>query len=661
MNPSLIVNTAIANPLNWLSAATMHSLGWALLHFLWQGTAIAAIAAVAMSLVRRPSVRYLTGLAALGLMLLSPVATFFYSQQRSDDLTKSSPLAAAAWPIARGNTAASGTTSVDPVSHSKDAFPWLVEAWLVGVALLSLRSAGGLLVLERERRRRCAIVADHVLAVCYELQDQLGINRAVQYCESAYLQAPAVIGWFRPIVLLPISTLTGLTDEQLRMVIAHELAHIRRLDAFVNVFQICAETLLFYHPAVWWMNKRIRAERELCCDEVAVSVCGDVVEYARVLTMMEEWRSAPALAMAANRGPLSERIAHLLRLRSSNEGSRKLGVVGSVVFLTTAIIAGNALFGIAYSKPIVHANNAAISHLLPKLAALQAQATPQTAAKPAAKPSPAQSSSSDDRPASGQSYIDGMKSAGMGDLSVDDLIALKVQNVTPEYIREMRELGLHVDADGIVGMKVQGVTPEYVKELRSMGFNPDVDEIIGMKVQGITPEYVNEMKQVGIKPDADNIIGMKVQGVTPEYVRELQSLGFKVDADSVIGMKVQGITPEYVKGLRDQGLNPDADDVIGMKVQGVTPEYIQSIRSLGLNPSADDIVGMKVQGVTSDYIKTLQSAGFKPSVDDVIEAKVQGVTPEFIDLARKHGFQNLTIDKLVQLKRLGILENKGEI
>ena len=661
MNSTIIVNTTIANPLNWFSPETMHSLGWALLHFLWQGTALAALAAVAMALMQRSSTRYLTGLAALALMLFSPAATFFYSRQHAVEVTKSSPLAAAAWPIARGNTAESGATTLNPVTQSMDTFPWVVEAWLVGVALLSLRSAGGLLLLERERRRRCAIVADHVLAVCYELQDQLGVNRVVQYCESAYLQAPAVVGWFRPIVLLPISTLTGLSDEQLRMVIAHELAHIRRLDAFVNIFQVCAETLLFYHPAVWWLNRRIRAERELCCDEIAVSVCGDAVEYARALTMMEEWRSAPALAMAANRGPLSERIAHLLRLHTSGEGARKLGVVGSIVFLTTALVAGNALFGIAYSRPIAHANSAAIIHLFPKLAALQAQSATQPVAKPAAKPSAAQSSSSDERPVSGQSYIDGMKSAGMGDLSADDLIALKIQNVTPEYIREMHELGLHPDADGIVGMKVQGVTPEYVKELRSMGFNPDVDEIIGMKVQGVTPEYVNEMKQVGIKTDADEIVGMKVQGVTPEYVRELQALGFKVDADSVIGMKVQGITPTYVKGLRDQGLNPDADDVIGMKAQGVTPEYIHEIRSLGLNPSADEIVGMKVQGMTTDYIKTLQAAGFKPSADDVVEAKVQGVTPEFIELARKHGFQNLTIDKLVQLKRLGILDSKGEI
>ena len=98
-----------------------------------------------------------------------------------------------------------------------------------------------------------------------------------------------------------------------------------------------------------------------------------------------------------------------------------------------------------------------------------------------------------------------------------------------------------------------------------------------------------------------------------------------------------------------------------MKVQGVTPEYIRDIHGTGLNPGADDIVGMKVQGVTADYIKALQSAGFKPNVEEVIDAKVQGITPEFIDVARKHGFQNLTIDKLIQLKHLGILDSKGEI
>ena len=647
---------------NWISPGTMQSLGWALLHFSWQGTALAAIAAAAMAGFRKPAARYLIGIVALGLMLAAPVATFVVYWQvhlNSTEFVKSSPLAAAAWPIARGNTAASGTTPLVQI-RSLDALPWLVEIWLLGVALFSLRSAGGFLLLERERRRQSAVVKEWVLEICYSLQDQLGIRRAVQYCESSFLQAPAVIGWFRPIVFLPATALTGLSEEQLRVVIAHELAHIRRFDAFVNVFQVCVETLLFYHPAVWWLNRRIRAEREHCCDETAVALCGNAVEYARALTLMEEWRSAPVFAMAANRGPLSERVRHLLGMNASGDGARKLGFAGSVLFLGTALLAGNALVGLAYSKPTAYTGAGPIQRLVAS-ATPRPQPVRQAAATPAAKPSAAQNPRPAEHPASAQSYIDGMKSAGLNDLSADDLIALKIQGVTPEYVRAIHDLGFQPDADGFVGLKVQGVTPEYIKELRSLGFKPDVDEIIGMKVQGVTADYVQGLKAVGIQANGDEIVGLKVQGVTPEYVRELQAAGLKVDADDIVGLKVQGVTAAYVKGLRDQGLNPSTDDVIGMRVQGVTPEYIRDIRALGLNPSADEIVGMKVQGVTQEYVKALQSAGFKPDVDEVIGAKVQGITPEFIDAARKHGFQNLTIDKLIQLKHLGILDSKGDI
>ena len=649
------------NLMSWISPSTMQSLGWTLLHFVWQGTALAALAAAAMATFRRPAVRYSIGLAALGLMLIAPMATFFYYTHQpstSTEFVKSSSLAAAAWPIARDRTAASDTTT-SATARTIDVFPWLVECWLVGVALFSLRSAAGFFLLERKRRLHSTVVEDRVLEICYTLQDRLGIGRAIQYMESAWLQTPAVIGWFRPIVFLPLSALTGLSEDQLRSVIAHELAHIRRLDAFVNVFQICVETLLFYHPAVWWLNKRIRAEREHCCDEIAVTICGNAVEYARALTLMEEWRSAPVLAMAANSGALSERIMHLLGL-NGGDGRRKIGFAGSILFLTTALLAGNALFGIAYPKPVAFASTRPIQRLFQSAIPQAQPARPATPA-PVAKPSAGQSAQPSEHPVSAQSYIDGMKSAGMNDLSADDLIALKIQGVTPEYVRAIHDLGYQPDADGLVGLKVQGVTPEYIKELRALGFRPDVDQVIGMKVQGVTADYVQGLKSVGIQADADDIVGLKVQGVTPEYVRDLQAVGLKLDAGDVVGLKVQGVTAAYVKGLRDQGLNPSTDDVIGMKVQSVTPEYIRDIRALGLNPSADEIVGMKVQGVTPEYIKSLQSAGFKPSVDDVIGAKVQGITPEFIDAARKHGFQNLTIEKLIQLKHLEILDSKGQV
>src|SRR5258708_5145052 len=149
-----MTGTMTKEMMNWLSPTAMQSLGWAVLHFLWQGTALAALAAAAMALCRRASSRYLLAVAALVLMLLAPLATFFYAQQHSGiaDAAKSSPLAAAAWSTARGRDAASGAIHQSSsersfiersaIAPSLDILPWLVEAWLLGVAFFCLRSAG---------------------------------------------------------------------------------------------------------------------------------------------------------------------------------------------------------------------------------------------------------------------------------------------------------------------------------------------------------------------------------------------------------------------------------------------------------------------------------------------------------------------------------------
>ena len=643
---------------NWLSPTAMQSLGWALLHFLWQGTALAALAAAAMALCRRASARYLLAVGALVLMLLAPLATFFiYSQQHSGvaDTARSSPLAAAAWSTARGRDAASGSAQNSSIAPSLDALAWLVEAWLLGVAFFSLRSAGGFFLLERERRKQSAIVSPRVLEICYALQDRLGLNRAIEFCECAWLQAPAVVGWFRPVVFLPVTALTGLSEEQLEVVIAHELAHIQRLDPFVNVFQVCVETLLFYHPAVWWLNKRVRAEREHCCDDIAVALCGNAVEYARALTLMEEWRSAPVFAMAANRGPLTERIVRVLGLKTLGAGMRGIGLTGSVLCLGAALVAGNALLRLAH-PPIARAG--ALWQTTAKPSANPSASTANSTA--IAKPSPAHPKSND--PASNSvSYIDAMKAAGLADLTVDQLIALKIQDVTPEYVRELHAQGLQPDANNLIAMRVQDITPEYVRDLRASGLNPDMNQLIALKVQGADGEYYRGLKEAGIQPDVDHIIGLKVQGVTPEYVRELRAAGLAVTADKVIALKVQDVSPEYLKGLRDLGLQPSADETVGLRVQDVTPEYVRGIQALGLKPSVNELIAMKVQDVTPEYIKALQAAGYRLDIGDIIGAKVQDVTPEFIERAKQHGFKDLTLQKLIQLRQLGILDSKADL
>src|SRR5207237_807828 len=203
-----------------------------------------------------------------------------------------------------------------------------------------------------------------------------------------------------------------------------------RLDCFVNLFQIGVETLLFYHPAVWWVSQRIRTEREHCCDDEAVGVCGDAVNYARALTLMEEWRTSPSLVMAANRSPLSPRV-----VRPAKHSTY------------TKSFASRAQAGQEKDKDKIQKANG------------------QTANK--------------------ESYLDAMEAAVFKNLSADELIAMKVQGVTPAYVREIHDLGMKPTPEEFIGMRVEGITPEYIREMRSIAPNPNIDELMGMKVQGI--------------------------------------------------------------------------------------------------------------------------------------------------------------------------------
>ncbi len=228
------------------------------------------------------------------------------------------------------------------------ALPYAVLGWLIGVVLLAVWHLGGWAQLQRLKRRIVNEAHSPLTGRVSELADSLGVKRAVRLLESAFVQVPTVVGWLRPVILLPASAITGLSSEQIEALLAHELAHIKRLDYLVNMLQTVVEILGFYHPAVWWISHTIRQERENCCDDMAVSICGDTRQYAKALAEMERMRSGDVeLAIAASGGNLSRRIARLL----GKETARKSRVswvpaaVVAVLLIALAIPASLAFSG----------------------------------------------------------------------------------------------------------------------------------------------------------------------------------------------------------------------------------------------------------------------------------------------------------------------------
>lgn len=712
-----------------ITAELLNTLAWSLVHFLWQGAAIAALAAALFFVFRAPATRYLIGIGALAAMLASFVITFTIlsgPQNPSDRLASArAPAAALASPAREAIvTRVAMLEESRAATSSSDSFLWVARAWLAGVFVLALRIALGLLVLEHLRRRNLLALPRPLVARFEALQARLGLHRDVRYRECRLVPVPAVIGFFRPIVLLPMRALTGLSPEQLDAVIAHELAHIKRFDVAVNFFQVVAETLFFFHPAVWWLNKRIRADREDCCDDVAVASSGTRVSYARALATMEDWRGLPNLAMAATGSPIAARVARLLGVRQNATAARTAGVVTASLVLTVAVVAGAVSFGVAQPAqaqsrtetntesdvappapeappvalppapnpppPPVKAPKAAEPKTpkppVPVSPATPADvATPATPAAPAARAratAPAAVTAPSAAP-SADSYISTMTTVIKHELEAEDLVALKVHDVSPEFVIEMRNIDVNIDTNEIIAMKVQGVTQEYAREMRGTGFQADADQLIAMKVHGVTPAYVQGLRDLKLEFDTDEMIAMKVHNVTPEYVkglgslglhpntgdiigfkvfdvqpefvREIRSLGYEVDADKIIAMKSQGLTSDYVKKMRALGFKPDDDEIVAMKVHNVSPEYVSEIRGAGFQPNTDEIIAMKVHGVTAAYAKTLADAGFKADVEELIQAKAMGIDEAFIEKAKKHGFKDLNIEKLVALKNADII------
>ena len=365
---------------NWVE-----QVGWVLLHSLWQITLIAVIYWLLSFLLGKGSAfsRYLVGCAALALMLVAPIATFCLlpSQQVAiadsveqdqevaslSQLSNEESLAPAfvasdnsvenlidIEPAPADQGVSTGATYTAPAEVpsmferiSSAVRPWLpviTACWLIGVMLLLMRPVIGCLYVRRLKRFGLSPVPDSVLVACRELMQKMNVRHAVQCFQSSVVRSPVVVGYLRPMILLPASAVTGLTACQLELILAHELAHIRKHDYLVNLVQTVIEALLFYHPGMWWVTRQVRRERENCCDDVAVAIRGDRATYIRALALLEGQRVSPP-ALAATGGSLLGRVRRLVEKPESEFGYRK-----SSLWLTALIMVGVALTTIAFAN-----------------------------------------------------------------------------------------------------------------------------------------------------------------------------------------------------------------------------------------------------------------------------------------------------------------------
>ncbi len=666
------------------------ALALTLVHFLWQGLAAAMLLAGALVLLRRStaSARYLAACAALAFTIMAPLVTFTLLARMSvaghEGLAAATALTER---LTRIEVAGADTQAAPGVEATGLALvqPAIVAVWIAGVVLVAVWHVVGWWRLQRLTTLDVADPPAPWIDRFAALRRKLNLSARVRLRVSGRVDTPMVVGWLRPLVLMPAAAMGGLSADQLEWILVHELTHVRRHDYLINLLQISAETLLFYHPAVWWISAVIRREREHCCDDAVVAAGGDPLGYARALLRLEDMRTLPMrLAPAATGGSLLARIQRLTGGRTMNRHSLDRPHLAGLFAVAILLIGGAALALAADAETVTgdwnlrergdrtvlrleawdedgdHRSNmsmrldeseasgiknAEVSHELARDAGtfvLVRDGSKSGEFTFTSDPAFARFLAGhdvDDLDAHetfvlaaadvDREFVEGLDELGFDDLDGGELIAAGIHGASPDYIREMQSLGYRDrDLDTYLAMRIHGADREYVEAMREAGHQPeDTDQLIAWRVHGISPEYVAEMTRAGHDLDDDDLLSWKIHGVDERFISEMNELGFATDeADELVAMRIHGVTPEYVQATRELGYDLDVDDLLAWRIHGVTAAYIGDLARLGYDDlDADDLVAMRIHGVSARWIEKLQARGIDLSVDDLIQLKISGV------------------------------------
>lgn len=340
--------------MNTLSATALllsRALSWALLYSLWQGLLISGALLVLLRALRGGSARFryylsLGGFTALFAWfaatwvgqynLLSAAHTITYHVSEGQDIIAANVLSAS-------GSAATSLSTFDRVRHILDEYYSLVMLiYVIGLSFMLTRFVAGYRRAHNLKYAGTEQPSEYWTEMLAKLQDRLKIHQPVKLLLSRYVTVPTMIGALKPVVLLPVASISYLTTEQVEAILLHELAHIRRNDFLVNLLQGIGETVLFFNPFVWLISAAIRKERELCCDDLVVARTDSPLSYARALTILETAQSgslAPALAATGNKNQLFNRIKRIMEMKKNTRNQSQLAIALVAIIAITLTMA----------------------------------------------------------------------------------------------------------------------------------------------------------------------------------------------------------------------------------------------------------------------------------------------------------------------------------
>ena len=316
-----------------------------LLHFVWQGVFLGAIYALLMRAIKHSgsNFRYLVSLLFFAGLATTPLLTFFILTSEPHS-SYGAFLAGTESSLGLGIQSTIHTNGI--AGFATDLLDTLAVLWILGSLLMLTRLFIGVLDIKTHLLAGTNVAPAWLQNIKSQISTRLGLSKNIILLLTSRVSAPCTFGFKTHYLLLPASLVTQLASDELELILAHELAHIKRYDYLINLLQRLIEALLFFHPVVWWLSNRIRLERELCCDEMAIEVCGNTRKYISILTLIGTGMRLGDLPIAMTGSDLLRRVEHLVnhQPQTQESPSPKTGPALGILLVLIGILALSNIF-----------------------------------------------------------------------------------------------------------------------------------------------------------------------------------------------------------------------------------------------------------------------------------------------------------------------------
>jgi beta-lactamase regulating signal transducer with metallopeptidase domain len=730
------------NLLSFFNQNLNHAIGWTVIHSLWQATAVAILSGVVMIVLRKKTAqtRYLVHNVALITVLVSALITFnYYLNSNKNQATDISQVAdnqltatnndlvsltlndakikletttgvqpetqnpelktATSLPIVSGSA-----ISIEGMKAYFDAHIYFVVLlWLMGVGLFILKLLGSISYVYYLRSQHNFSVDEYWLDMVGKLSEKVNIKKNIALVESALVRSPVVVGFLKPMILFPIGAINRLNADEVEAILAHEIAHVMRHDYVFNILQSVIEALFYFNPAVWWISANIRAERENCCDDVAIALCGNSMTYAKSLVVVQEMQYYSATFAMGFAGQRKNQL--LLRVqRVLNQSNNKSNVMEKLI-ATCLIVFGFVILSFGGPKNILPdfldnndvstsemgplstngfwsaeikgeevavsfqqktaTNNWNIMHTFKKsdFTSLPTSESDFAIIREAGKMNfkgkfegnEGYGKFSFEQNADFASFL---SQEGIEGVKESNMIFLFISNINRDYITFLKQNGFKdISKNRLEELAIHGLTKEvltgYFSSFKKYGKELSLNKLVELKIHGVDAEYQKSLADAGyIDIPLENVIEAKIHGIDGNYLKDLANSGFKAASlQDVIEMKIHGVDGTFIKKMKTAtNRELSHEDIVDAKIHGLDNMDIEKFKTTGTDPSPENLRNYAIHGIDADFINMLTSLFGKLEPERIIEAKIHDIDADFVKSYKALGFQNLSFQKAIEFK-----------